>query len=869
MSKRSLFSSRRSTFGRSLAYGVALWGLLGTAIVAEDATGDRRSGSTQEISGPDRPAIADLPSARGLNNTVSTFAVYDGDLYAAGYFTKADGDSAMHLARWDGFAWHEAGGGISGNVRALLVHDGKLIVGGDFSTAGGLPANCVASWDGTTWSTFGDGIRGGLGVSALCIHNGNLIAGGFFDSAGSVTAQNIAIWNGSEWNQMGPGLNERVAALAVYEGELYVGGLFYWPIDYIVKWTGSWWAGVGGGIAGEYSYYTGVRALRVYNGSLIAAGWFNSAGGVDVNNVAAWDGTTWSALGNGLHDGGPAAPTAVRCLNEFNGSLIAGGCFNYSGDLEIHNVALWDSATWSSLGTGTDGYIAALAAQGQNLYAGGRFSVAGGGHVQNAARWDGSAWRELTGTRAYDVTIEATLAPDVGVDLSVSVDLSGIGNSLAVGSFDFLIGYDTLVGTLTSVQPGQLLQDCGWEYFTYAADSAADCGGEPCSEGTVRIMAIADVEDGDNHPDCLADYAGELVRLDFHISEDSAIECLFFPISFGWFECSDNTVAPSTSADTIYISDRVYDPDPNWPQDITADTTFPTRFGAPSECLSGINGTPTARAVNYFNGGVEVACLGDYHYRGDVNLNEIPYEIADAVVFANFFLYGLSAFQVDYERQIETTEINADGLTLTLGDYVYLVRIILGDALPYPSPPRLAYDSAIFTQDTIGHTVSVEYSDSLRAVYLIFDGPIDPVFDSTGPPMAWNEDSAATKLLMGHVLQFDLTVLEPGQLFTYTGDAQLVAASADYDGGLSIPVAVEGMGDCCVRRGDVDGDPESRVNIVDVVRLVNYLFVAADPPPCFEEANVDDDLHHRVDLSDLIYLIDFLFRRGQTPSSCR
>ena len=45
-----------------------------------------------------------------------------------------------------------------------------------------------------------------------------------------------------------------------------------------------------------------VFALDNYGGNLIAAGAFTNAGGVSVNNIAQWNGTSWSALGSGMNN---------------------------------------------------------------------------------------------------------------------------------------------------------------------------------------------------------------------------------------------------------------------------------------------------------------------------------------------------------------------------------------------------------------------------------------------------------------------------------------------------------------------------------------------------------------------------------------
>ena len=68
--------------------------------------------------------------------SVEASIVYDGDLIVGGYFAAADGIPVCHLARGDGAAWHDLGGGVSGSyanaVFALAIYNGKLIVGEEF-----------------------------------------------------------------------------------------------------------------------------------------------------------------------------------------------------------------------------------------------------------------------------------------------------------------------------------------------------------------------------------------------------------------------------------------------------------------------------------------------------------------------------------------------------------------------------------------------------------------------------------------------------------------------------------------------------------------------------------------------------------------
>jgi len=64
------------------------------------------------------------------------------------------------------------------------------------------------------------------------------------------------------------------------------------------------------------------------------------------------------------------------------------------------------------------------------------------------------------------------------------------------------------------------------------------------------------------------------------------------------------------------------------------------------------------------------------------NLNEYPYEIADAVLYSNYFTFGDQVFDIDYDLQILASDINQDGFYLTVSDFVFLIRIILEDISP-------------------------------------------------------------------------------------------------------------------------------------------------------------------------------------------
>jgi len=73
---------------------------------------------------------------------------------------------------------------------------------------------------------------------------------------------------------------------------------------------------------------------------------------------------------------------------------------------------------------------------------------------------------------------------------------------------------------------------------------------------------------------------------------------------------------------------------------------------------------------------------------GDITFNGIPYEIADAVLFSKYFVYGMMTFGKEPYYQFLATDINEDGVPGTLTDFVWLNRIIIGDLNIVPSGPK-------------------------------------------------------------------------------------------------------------------------------------------------------------------------------------
>jgi PKD repeat protein len=74
----------------------------------------------------------------------------------------------------------------------------------------------------------------------------------------------------------------------------------------------------------------------------------------------------------------------------------------------------------------------------------------------------------------------------------------------------------------------------------------------------------------------------------------------------------------------------------------------------------------------------------------------------------------------------------------------------------------------------------------------------------------------------------------------------------------SATITAQSGGTCCVGvTGNIDGDPDELVNVSDLTRFVDYLFVSGEDLPCPAEADVDGD--GNINLSDLTRLIAYLF----------
>jgi hypothetical protein len=261
----------------------------------------------------------------------------------------------------------------------------------------------------------------------------NVYAVGQFTNAGGVPANNIAKWNPntSTWSALTSGLNDYVESIAIDSlNNVYVGGYFTSaggvPVNYIAKWNPntSTWSALGSGIVGAFGLDIYSIAIDSLN-NVYVGGYFTSAGGVPVNNIAKWNPntSTWSALTSGINY------VTLSIAIDSADNVYVGGQFTTAGGVSAKNIAKWNpnTSTWSALTSGLNNYVASMAIDSvNNVYIGGTFTTTAAGVPANyIAKWNPntSTWSALgSGLNSTDVFFGAF---SIAIDSTNNVYVGG------------------------------------------------------------------------------------------------------------------------------------------------------------------------------------------------------------------------------------------------------------------------------------------------------------------------------------------------------------------------------------------------------------------------------------------------------------
>lgn len=379
-----------------------------------------------------------------------------------------------------------------------------------------------------------------------------------------------------------------------------------------------------------------------------------------------------------------------------------------------------------------------------------------------------------------------------GTNVAVPVRLrddpswKGDPSTFQIGGFDFLIAYDASVLTALSAEPGELT-DTEFEYFTYRF--VDNCGGG-CPTGLLRIVGLRESNNGVVNPNHIST-PGTLAVINFYVSGNLTLECQFVPIRFYWRDCGDNTMSDETG-NILYLGLGVYD-------FVGGEITDLTEFGYTGPMGYCFDTVYTAvdstfknaaiGAILFQNGGIQIICIDEIDDRGDVNLNGIDYEVADAVVFTNYFIVGNNAFTISIPGQTAATDVNADGTPLTVADLVYLIRIIVGDALPYAGNIAKLTPTDLINVGFNGDMVTLTGTD-VRAALFVFDREITPTLADAANHMTIRHGymNGQTHVL---VYNMDHGVLSAGDILNIEGETNLISVEAADQLGTPLDVAMK------------------------------------------------------------------------------
>ncbi len=287
-----------------------------------------------------------------LNGQVFTVVQYHDTLVAGGLLLECSGVPCQGTAYWDGAVWREYGA-LNGTVRMLRVFDGELYAVGSFNQADGLPATGVAMRVGNSWVPVGAfNLQGS--IIDIAKYNGKLVVIGNVDFD---NGRSIAEWDGSEWHLLGPGILNAMSSgqcLAVYQGDLYVGGQIALalpgnPGQNIMRWDGTQFHALGQGIQwylGNTTSIATVMEMVEHDGKLFVGGGYRAAGGVEALGLATWDGIEWC----GVH-GDFQASGGIWGMDFYHDTLFVACGLTLDGDT-VNRVAKFIGTTYESVCSG-------------------------------------------------------------------------------------------------------------------------------------------------------------------------------------------------------------------------------------------------------------------------------------------------------------------------------------------------------------------------------------------------------------------------------------------------------------------------------------------------------------------------------------
>jgi hypothetical protein len=220
------------------------------------------------------------------------------------------------------------------------------------------------------------------------------------------------------------------------------------------------------------------------------------------------------------------------------------------------------------------------------------------------------------------------------------------------------------------------------------------CG---CCKYKLQVLGLYDIKNlHQGIPIPPRDYQDTLFKIIFKVANDNNLRGFKIPIRWEWDPetCTENTLS-DPSGYKLYVS---------------IDSTQYNLNDCPIQ--------EVCRSIYFIDGGIQVATIGEKEI-GDINLNGIPFDPGDVTLFSSYFIYGTEVFVIDPSLQIALTDINREGFTLSLSDFIYMLRVMLHDV----SQPKPTTAEQMVTINAIKQNsyLTVTSDQPLGAALLVFN----------------------------------------------------------------------------------------------------------------------------------------------------
>ncbi len=345
-----------------------------------------------------------------------------------------------------------------------------------------------------------------------------------------------------------------------------------------------------------------------------------------------------------------------------------------------------------------------------------------------------------------------------------------IQNNVDIGGFDLVIEFFNTDITVVKVERGDAIDDTNstgkyyWHYFTYRLEPST-----VIHKYKLHLVGIGRTYS--SYPGtCLPANAGlvELAKIRVVLADNELMRCFQTPVFFEWddWTCLEN-VFSSCSGESLFVSNN------------------PSQFN-PDSCSTDDKNQNIFPCVKFENGCVQFRCPHDVDpiIIGDINVNGQPYEIADAVLFSRYFIYGDSVFSPDYDTrqaQIGATDVNRDGYILSIADLVYLLRILVGDQAPLGEGTSIS-STLGYQAGLDGQVLELTAEKALGAALFIFNGEGKVTSLTSGLTIISNAENGQTKVLVYGLGKGAAIKSGTSRLFSIRGEVELVKVeAADYN----------------------------------------------------------------------------------------